>query len=258
MNAIEMIVSLHSAKSQRLCNTSNKKNKSKPISKDVLIASLSVALNNKEHRVGYDAIKAKYLDDLQAAIRIANELLARSSSLAEPLKCIAISEALSLFCEVVPPSHKSHVMSLYRAYGALSNHYKYQRKLLTKRLKKAESMEDVDTITLLTKQLQTLKSNTEASISKRVEKTNKCPRCSGVGRISAGLYQCPSCAGNGRIGYEQKILRRYIKNQGITVSSSELSHVALFIDESVRDLDFKVFLAAKAIKEQKIKERECD
>ncbi|MGR5465432.1 hypothetical protein ACPV5G_21090, partial [Photobacterium damselae] len=68
MRAIETIIMLHSAKSQRLCN--KPKISGKSVTRDVLLGSIAAALLSDEHKIGYDVIKMKYLEDFQSASRV--------------------------------------------------------------------------------------------------------------------------------------------------------------------------------------------
>ncbi|UKA08856.1 hypothetical protein IHC92_17415 [Photobacterium damselae subsp. damselae] len=256
MHVIEMIVRLHSAKSPRLSPSSKRANPL--LSRDVVLASISASLKSRYDCIGYDAIKAKYLHDRQAIVRCVAFLQERGSHISEPIKSIAINEAIALFCEVIPPSHHNHVLSLYRAYGTLANHQKYQRKRLIKKRNHADKIGDKDALASCQDQLKSLRVNSDSSIKRRIKETNKCCRCNGSGRLNANLYQCPSCNGTGVLPYQYSLLSRFLRRHNIKIDDNKLRQMLLFIEDCNNELNINMNLAVTAIKKRKYEEQHYD
>ncbi|HIF9180393.1 TPA: hypothetical protein ACX6QL_001435 [Photobacterium damselae] len=256
MNAIEMIISLHSAKSQRLCDRPKINNRA--ITRDVLVGSISAALLSNEHKIGYDVIKMKYLEDSQSTLRVSIYAKEELSLLSSNLRDLIVDEIIALVCERITPSHTNHAMSQYRLYGPISSGVKYQQKLITKRLKLATTNGDEDEVARCNTQLMTMRVHANTNIKRRIHNSDKCPRCRGTGRIGANLYQCPSCDGQGILKYRTEILSRYIRALSINITPSEADKLRELIDRITRELNHKMWMAADAISKQKHKEFESD
>ncbi|MGR5465370.1 hypothetical protein ACPV5G_20750, partial [Photobacterium damselae] len=207
---------------------------------------------------GYDVIKMKYLEDFQSASRVSAHIKEELGYLSCELKNVLTSEIIALICDKVAPSHTNHALSQYRAHGAISNNFKYQQKLITKKLKSVTANGDEDAILRYNQQLTALKAHTNSSIKRRIHCSDKCPRCQGTGRIGANLYQCPSCDGQGTLKYRVEILSRYIRNQGIKITQGEADKLKSVIDNLIQELNHKVWIAVVAISKQKQKELESD